>query len=521
MNNQGRNQKSLIKIIVLLFIMCLSISCKRNKLKTNEKTLIKTIRTEEEQRAYELDLRNEKEKQLADSLAKLPKGFRFSQERGVDPNHQPMVIDIANNLNNVRDFSLSDVASSIEYIRMEEIPDSALPTNMEYKYYLMDKYIVALNLYGIHLFSKKGKFIRTIVKNEMNGITYDEKKDRVRIINSEYMKIGGGTSVWARGDNLFYYYQNSITGQRYIMEYDCSNNASLTPKKFDPEYPNNILAEGNVSVDLNYGRTPKPLIRRGNGSVSITHHSYYLRFGLFTPDRNMTVHFSNGKYMMHMVDKKGKTLASFKKNEQVTNYTKKVGRGTDSGTKYEKNGDLYYRTSFNDTIFKVIPPNRLLPTYVYNLGDYKLTMLQGKDPSFNLQGKIIPMDFADTKDYLFFTFTKDSYDCPNTRKKKKLKLYHAIFSKKEKQTFIVKGDPTDYDAPILKNNIDGGVHVWPDSYMIGCKGEMMIALNGDQLIKHVQSDAFLKSNVTPEKREGLKKLAESVKREEQILMIVK
>jgi len=235
----------------------------------------------------------------------------------------------------------------------------------------------------------------------------------------------------------------------------------------------------------------------------------------------MTVQATWGKHMMLLRNTRGDTLAAFTKHEQVKNYTKQVARGTDVGSRYEKNGNMFYRTDFNDTVFQIIPPNRLLPVYVYHLGDYKLTKLQGMDPGFNLDGKIIPQNFADTKDYLFLTFDKDSYDCPNTRTNKSLKLYHAIFSKKDKQLYIVQGDPTDYDAPILKNDIDGGMYVWPDEMMIGKNGEIIISLNGAEIKAHVKSSFFNQSKAPNDKKDKLRQLAESVRNNEQILMVVK
>jgi uncharacterized membrane protein YciS (DUF1049 family) len=58
----------------LLIAMILCTSCNSNRLKTDEKSLAKQILTEEQQLAHEAELRAEREKQLADSIAKLPKG---------------------------------------------------------------------------------------------------------------------------------------------------------------------------------------------------------------------------------------------------------------------------------------------------------------------------------------------------------------------------------------------------------------------------------------------------------------
>ncbi|HEX7585768.1 MAG TPA: hypothetical protein VF373_13855, partial [Prolixibacteraceae bacterium] len=85
---------------------------------------------------------------------------------------------------------------------------------------------------------------------------------------------------------------------------------------------------------------------------------------------------------------------------------------------------------------------------------------------------------------------------------------------------VVKADPFDYEAPILVNNIDGGYPVWPLSYQVGSKGEIMLSLKGRDLKTQVKSDRFQKSTAPADKKEKLKQLASSVTDQDDILMIV-
>jgi hypothetical protein len=225
--------------------------------------------------------------------------------------------------------------------------------------------------------------------------------------------------------------------------------------------------------------------------------------------------------MMVILNNNGDTLSTFSMLEKLKNYTKELQRGTDYGAQYEHNGKLYFRPEFNDTVFQVIPPNRLLPVYVLKLGNYKVSKQLGVDPDFNLTGKIIPGEWAETKDYIFMTYTKDDYDCQVTRKKKSVKIYHAIYSKLNHQLSVIKGDPYDYTPEILKNNFDGGMSVWPSSYMIGNNGEMLISLKGIELKNRVISEQFKVSTAPVAKKKELEKLAQVVLDNEDILMIVK
>ena len=506
--------------VVLILALGLFSSCNSNRLKTDEKSLTQQILTEDEQLAHEAELRVEREKQLADSIAKLPKGFRFKEEREASLQTPPVVINIAENLGNIADLKLSDVATDIQYIRLEPVPDTNLPRNQKYKFYLMDNYLIAANLYGIHQYTKDGKFVRTIVKNQLNGVVYNEKNNYLMFWN-DYTLVGGGTSVWAQGNTLFYVYNNNITGQQVIMEYDCTKEQSLLNTGFNPENPDKINGLGEVSIDLRHGNTTPPPPRKHQGMWITSPEMIYADLGVFSPDRNTYIAQLHGKNMLGILGNHGDTLATFSKPEQLKNYTKELMRGTDFGTQYEKGGNLFFRSNFNDTIFEVIPPNKLLPVYVLNLGKYKVSMQEGVDPDASLEGKIIPMDWADSKNYIFLTFTKDSYDCPKTRKNKSVKIYHALFSKSSQQLQIVNTDPLNYDAPVLLNDIDGGYPVWPISYQIGSKGEIALSLKGSDLKSQVKSKQFTDSAAPADKKEKLRQLADSVADEDDILMIVK
>ena len=223
--------------------MFIFISCHHNRLKINEKVLAKEIAIQEKEKE-DAD-RAANEKKLADTLHHNHGGFRLTENRSVDPAHPPVEIDLAGSLNNLKEINLSDVASGITYVRMEPVPDSALPVDLKFNYYLMDNYIVAVNLYGIHLYAKDGRYIRSIVKNHYTGI---KVMTGSIAFQNDYTMKGGGVSVWANGNDLYYNYSDNITGQKYIMKYDCSS-TQLTPDyKFDPEKPDQISGLGKLPL---------------------------------------------------------------------------------------------------------------------------------------------------------------------------------------------------------------------------------------------------------------------------------
>jgi hypothetical protein len=509
--------RTLYPLILLVSITFSCISCHRNRLKTNEKKLTEEIITLEKQNTEKERATLEREQK--DGITSRSKGVLSKEDRSVDPSHPPVVIDIAGNLNNVKDIRLSEVAASVSYIRIGPVSDTALPSDLKFKYYLLNNYIVAQNLYGIHLFSKEGQFIRSVVKNEYTGV--EVKNGSVSFWN-DFTLRGGGLSAWVKGDRLLYEYTNTNTGQKYIMEYDCSSPGLTKNYKFDPENPDEISGLGTIALDLNHGKTEIPQPRKHQGMFGGPAEVFFLDRSLYLFDNlSYAVPARRGDNMMAVLNNNGDTISKFTRFEKLRNYSKSLQRGTYDGVQYESNGKTYFRPEYNDTLFLVTPPNRLTPVFTLNLGEYKVTRQQGVDPDFKLTGKIIPIGWAETNDLIFLKFSKDDYDCFNTRKNKTVKIYHALFLKESHQLFVHKGDPFNYSPEILENDIDGGLPVWPLSYMIGNNGEILISLKGRELKDRIKSEQFRLSKAQDTKKKELEKLAASVGENEDILMIIK
>jgi hypothetical protein len=506
--------KDFYKYLLIFTLLLLQASCHRNRLKISEKDLKEKILLQEK----EENERIAGTRDPADTVNRLPKGFRYKENRSVDPVHPPKVIDIAGNLNNIRDFKLSDIASEIRYVRIEPVPDSTIPSDLKFKYLLTDNYIVAANLYGVHLYSMEGRYIRSVVKNELTGVII---KLNMIMFYPDYTLKGGGMDLRSNGDILYYSYSNTMTGEKYIMKYDCSTAQMTKDYRFDPEFPDRISGLGDVALDLNHGKTEPPEPHSHQGMFGGAPEWMNYNFSSFMLNDNSYALPSREENILVIRNVYGDTLTSFTRFEKLVNYTKSLMRGTDDGVQYENLGMLHIRPEYNDTVFRAMPPDRLYPVYVLNLGKYKVTKQQGVDPDFDLTGKIIPEEWAETGSYIFMTFTKDNYDCPNNRKNKSVKIYHALYSKLNRQLTVIKGDPYEYSPEVLRNDIDGGLPVWPSSYMIGKGGEMMISLKGKDLKERIKSEYFKASDAPAGKKSELEKLAGSVSYSDDILMIVK
>lgn len=500
-----------------LILLLVGPSCHRNRLKIDERTLSQELVKEERHKAI-VDSTARAER-ISKRTGGIAGGFKIKEDRSVDPTVHPVKIDIAKNLENFADIRLSHIGTSIEYVRMAQIPDTTIPSDLKFRYILMDNFIVATNLYGIHLYAKDGRYIRQIVRNEMTGVETTPEQLKFWF---DYTLKGGRSVTRVEGNKLFYNYSNNITGQNYIMEYDCSS-SQLTPDyKFDPENPNKISGLGNISIDLNHGNTVPPPPKKHQGMFGGSPEAFYYDPTMHLLDADTYISpVHDDKNMLVVINYQGDTLSEFTRREKLVNYTKSLMRGTDEGSQYEENGSLFVRPAFNDTVFRITPPNRLTPVYTLDLGTYKVSKQQGVDPDFKLTGKIIPGDWAETKNFIFMTFTKDDYDCPNTRKNKTVKIYHALYSKQTGKLTLIKGDPYNYSPEILENNIDGGVPLWPAFYSISKNGEILMSLKGKDIKKRIKSKEFSQSSAPEQKKKELEKLAATVSESEDILMIIK
>ena len=93
-------------LIILVITIFLNLSCRHNRLKTNEKELTKEINIQENEKkeAERVAL----EKQKSDTLANLPAGFMYKEDRSVDTANPPVIIDIEGSLDKINEFKLSE-----------------------------------------------------------------------------------------------------------------------------------------------------------------------------------------------------------------------------------------------------------------------------------------------------------------------------------------------------------------------------------------------------------------------------
>lgn len=489
-----RNFKGLVfqpyAFVALSLFLFIGVSCNRNRLKTNEKALTKQILTEEEQLAHEQTLREEREKHLMDSIAKLPKGFRFPENRSIDPQQLPVVIDIIGSRSkNPKEIKLSQLFSKVEYIRLEQTQDS-LEFTLGIQFIVAPNHIYVKSGKGsIFQYDKEGHFVRTVCTGNLQFTSY---KGGMMVSKEQADLFEGAQEVYWNGNKLCYQYENRPAQKSYLLTFD--DNAGLEISSLQMpgsvEDGNQINGIGKVVTELKKDPSnrnlPTPFLV-GNNTLAFAQQR--------KPVRN-PVNF------IDVISTMGDTLCEFDDNDPIKNFSKSVYRSVDGGNTYYQNGVLHIRQSFNDTIYRLIPPNRLIPKFILDFGELGIKSAnQGIDPGVNLSEKLVPQSFLETDRHLFIVYSKD-YDCPNTARSGTLKYSKLVYDKKNKTltpifidmvallpekkmtwSFVPDGN--------IENDLDAMPFKWPLS--VAANGNPFSSFSGEELLKIKAQDLPFKN----------------------------
>lgn len=479
----------LLSTIILLLSIILAFSCGGNRMKNNEKALAKQILTEEEQLSKEAARRTEHEKQLADSIAKRPKGLRFPESRKIDSQNPPVVIDLIGNRKNPQKIKLSQLFSRVEYIRLDQNQDSA-------EFLLGTRYIVGPNhIYvtsgrgSIFQFDRKGHFILTVCTGNLQFTSYN---GGMMVTKEQSDMFEGAQGAYWNGDKLCYRYENRPAQKSYLVTFDDEITQVTTGLQLPETVESKNMMKGNGKIlielkkDLVVYATPTPYLL-GNNTLA------------FAQRRKRVEQTAN---FINLVSVTGDTLCEFKDNDPIRNFSKSTYRGVDDGDAYYIDRTLYLRQSFNDTIYQLIPLNRLVPKYILNFGNLGIkSAIEGIDPNISLKDKLILQSFLETDRFLFITYSKD-YDCPNTAKSGTLKFSRLIYDKKnmtlsllylDEAPFIPEGKMAWPLSPNIniENDLDGMPFNWPTS--ITANGKPFSTISGEDLLKFKSEDLPIKN----------------------------
>lgn len=502
------------RILPSFFILILLVSCNnKNKLNADEQKLVAEIKSEELQKQDAEQAAWDAAPAIPDSL---PPGFRFQEDRSVDLQYPPKIIDISNFQNTKKNFKLSDLIHEIKYIPLEDVPNKTNYTSFGFTPKLADNYVLIKSGFSLYLFNRDGSF-KDVVCESPNGYVETSGKNDIQTatISSVSSAKGVWGDVWTIENKLFYRYADNEAKRYFLISYDMDSPQNAISLPTD-EKKYLVTGKGEIQTSLGIARE-----ERFSEYIPLSNDSYA---GI----NRKTKSAMNGQ-LMTSFNMNGDTLSNFPDYETISNYSHSVMRGNFPQFIYQYGNTTTFYNAFNDTVYRIVPPNRMIPSFILNFGEYKIETQEGFTPGQDISSKLYIKDFFETTKYIYIKLIQ-GYDSPNNRKDKSIKIYYAIYEKESGRLYELPVNPTgyygvfeggqSYDIPQgIVNDIDGGFLFWPQN--VNAKGEVYEIVTGKTLKKHITTDRFQNSSAPQYKKDELKTLAEKVKNDQLILIVYK
>ncbi len=399
-------------------------------------------------------------------------------------NDRPLpVIEIEANVNNMREINLSQFTFDIQYIPLEIQDDLAFVGIWDCVF--SEKYILAKDLSKCFLYDYNGKIISKI-GNQGRG-----PGEFQYAVNAAF---GPDGKIYIQ--NIYDLFEYNINGS-FSNKYEKS---FLTYNDFIGSWLpiNDSLIFGKISSSVGNEKN-KALILNKLGGIKKS----YKNFILF--DR-------------------GKPLAS--NDEQFANI-------------YKFQNEIFFKERFNDTLFYLSNQFDLIARYVANLGkfskpiSFRENMTKEKDLGYSKEWSeyIVLDNVFQTSKYLLLD-CRFNAQFPAKRLTPRIlmgditSMYNTtsvlgIYSITSKELDFCK--PTSTDNPLytsgLFNDIDAGPRFFPKKQVNDSTFAMWV--EAKQLKDHIASDDF-KNNMPkyPEKKEELRKLADSLKETDNPVLVM-
>ena len=268
---------------------------------------------------------------------------------------------------------------------------------------MKDKLILDINQ-GIYIFSTEGNLSDTVYHNS-----------RVKIVEN------GTSTVDGRGGQRMCLIGNMIL---YAVPEDNGhfNDGPWMLGFYDID---NMKQAGTVKISKS--RPPFGKI------YAVNHKSYALTYKTLFPYM---------PYMLQTFGLAGDTLCRFSHDEKITDFKGASYSNPEGDNAYYFNEIFTFRHAYNDTIFRITSPERLLLAYILKMGKYKLDINDAVRS--NTKEKIAVTNFFETKKHVVISYRLHGAEG-------KAKGYKSIFSKTEKHL------TNFHDELGFENNLDNHI----------------------------------------------------------------
>ena len=494
--------------LFILFFVGLSLtiipSCRHNRLKTSEKKLSDEIFAQE--KAKKETGTTELNNASPESRNNHSGVLRMKEIRSIDTTRPPVKLKLLEAGKNTFDFKLSDLASSVSYVKLETPPDTILiydpfynRTSLISAIKVADGQIIFQGLFGITRFNMQGQYQETIWKNE-RGI--DIRGKMVGWSLMDFFGVMPNTPISILNGNIFYIFTNGNNGTGQFMKYKPESTIYISSQS-QKEVPGLSSARGDTLLIAQN----QPMDR------------FHLIYGVGSDTwAGVNQKWNAGKTGSLLVtyNSSGDTICQFTDFDRVVNFKQAQYKYPIEFTSYYYDGLLTIKQEFNDTVFRLIPPNRLLPAYIIDFGEFKVDYMSGLDPNSDISEKFMLNSMYETSDFILIRYTQNN-DSPDNRNKNSVKFFNVLFDKKQLKLYHQKGFSKEPEGII--NDIDGGMPFWPD--YITPQGEMIKLVSGQILRDYINSSRFKESTISEGNRKKLISIGEELKPSDMVVICVK
>jgi hypothetical protein len=215
-------------------------------------------------------------------------------------------------------------------------------------------------------------------------------------------------------------------------------------------------------------------------------------------------------------DLKGDTLCRFPNYNPLPKMEKNATyRSPPPPDIYNYGNLLTIRQSMNDTVYRLLPPNRLVPAYVLNFGTYRTdvqTFFKG-----DLSEKLLPSTLEETDRFVLFVYTQNR-DIPNNRKAGSVKFFYSYYDKKTRQLYhFSEGTTVPEDDFFLENSIPDALPFILSSADIA-DNQLRVCYSKRRLADMIKNKGF--ASLPPEQQNKLKTLQNDLDDSEVLIMIL-
>lgn len=425
-------------------------------------------------------------------------GIQYKEERVAITSQQIFRVDISKR-HGEKEIDMGDYYSSVRFIKLQH------PEADEGGRFLADvNYYITLNkkmfgdkgfssfflpcdgriiagdkFYGYQSYNLSGEFERTIIRPE-NEINYNASKRSItmKINDGEsylgYIMSSGRNSIGVFGENCVYL--SSWKGKQYFELYNLSTGKVIKKRPLEASAVTMLNAETIVSYEYDV------LNREREG-------------------------------FMYTFNIKGDTLCDFTNYNQLPVSTPKTYSNPQELHIYHYDDILTIWQPYNDTVFRMTSPHKLVPVYTVAHGDRKMdleTALYGKKDD-----KLIPGLWLETPDFVYISCSEGD-DSPNSRRSGNVKFYYAVYDKKNGEMFNLSQSCFPEEV-IFNNSISDGIPVLA-SMTKYYKDKLYTSYSKSSLDKMIKSNVF--NHFSKEQQEKIKLLHNNLSEKELLIMIL-